>query len=106
MLLFELGVIFEAYSTDSAKRSIEEMIDIRPPYATKKSEAGEVKVQPSELEVGDLIVIKPYELCPVAHHIIRGRCDCTHIDKYSGAINNTSLFQLSRHTSFPFYNYM
>lgn len=61
MLLFELGVIFEAYSTDSAKRSIEEMIDIRPPYATKKSEAGEVKVQPSELEVGDLIVIKPGE---------------------------------------------
>ena len=65
MLLFELGVIFEAYSTDSAKRSIEEMIDIRPPYATKKSEAGEVKVRPSELEVGDLIVIKPGERIPV-----------------------------------------
>lgn len=65
MLLFELGVIFEAYSTDSAKRSIEEMIDIRPPYATQKSEAGEVKVQPSELEVGDLIVIKPGERIPV-----------------------------------------
>lgn len=65
MLLFELGVIFEAYSTDSAKRSIEEMIDIRPPYATKKSEVGEVKVQPSELEVGDLIVIKPGERIPV-----------------------------------------
>lgn len=65
MLLFELGVIFEAYSTDSAKRSIEEMIDIRPSYATKKSEAGEVKVQPSELEVGDLIVIKPGERIPV-----------------------------------------
>ena len=65
MLLFELGVIFEAYSTDSAKRSIEEMIDIRPPYATKKSEAGEVKVQPSELEEGDLIVIKPGERIPV-----------------------------------------
>lgn len=65
MLLFELGVIFEAYSTDSAKRSIEEMIDIRPPYATKKSEAEEVKVQPSELEVGDLIVIKPGERIPV-----------------------------------------
>lgn len=65
MLLFELGVIFEAYSTDSAKRSIEEMIDIRPPYATKKSEAGEVKVQPSELEVGELIVIKPGERIPV-----------------------------------------
>lgn len=65
MLLFELGVIFEAYSTDSAKRSIEEMIDIRPPYATRKSEDGEVKVQPAELEVGDLIVIKPGERIPM-----------------------------------------
>ena len=65
MLLFELGVIFEAYSTDSAKRSIEEMIDIRPPYATRKSEDGEVKVQPAELEVGDVIVIRPGERIPV-----------------------------------------
>ncbi len=65
MLLFELGVIFEAYSTDSAKRSIEEMIDIRPPYATRKSEDGEVKVHPAELEVGELIVIKPGERIPV-----------------------------------------
>lgn len=65
MLLFELGVIFEAYSTDSAKRSIEEMIDICPPYATRKSEDGEVKVQPAELEVGDVIVIRPGERIPV-----------------------------------------
>lgn len=65
MLLFELGVIFEAYSTDSVKRSIEEMIDIRPPYATRKSEDGEVKVQPAELEVGDVIVIRPGERIPV-----------------------------------------
>lgn len=65
MLLFELGVIFEAYSTDSAKRSIEEMIDIRPPYATRKSEDGEVKVEPARLQIGDVIVIKPGERIPV-----------------------------------------
>lgn len=65
MLLFELGVIFEAYATDSAKRSIEEMIDIRPPYATRKSADGEVKVQPAELEVGDVIVIRAGERIPV-----------------------------------------
>ncbi len=36
MILFELGLIFEAYSTDTAKRSIAEMINIRPHYATRK----------------------------------------------------------------------
>lgn len=48
ILLFELGVIFESYATDSAKRSIEEMIDIRPPYATRKMiYGGEMTVDPA-----------------------------------------------------------
>lgn len=62
MLLFELGVIFEAYSTDSAKRSIEEMINIRPTYATTKKGW---EIDPAELRVGDVIVIKPGERIPV-----------------------------------------
>lgn len=62
ILLFELGVIFEAYSTDSAKRSIEEMINIRPSYATTKTGW---EIDPSELNIGDIIVIKPGERIPV-----------------------------------------
>ena len=65
MILFELGMIFEAFSTDSAKRSIAEMIDIRPMYATRKYKGKEVQVDPSELKVRNIIVIKPGERIPV-----------------------------------------
>lgn len=65
MILFELGVIFEAYSTDNAKRSIEEMIDIRPAFAIRKTDAGEEQIDPIDLQVGDIIVIKPGERVPV-----------------------------------------
>lgn len=65
MLLFELGMMFEAYSTDSAKRSIKELIDIRPEYATRKVHGKEFKVDPSALKLGHIIVIKPGERIPV-----------------------------------------
>lgn len=65
MILFELGVIVEAYSTDNAKRSIEEMIDIRPAFAIRKTDGGEEQIDPIDLQVGDIIVIKPGERVPV-----------------------------------------
>lgn len=65
MILFELGVIFEAYSTDNAKRSIEEMIDIRPAFAIRKTDGGEEQIDPIDLQVGDIIVIRPGERVPV-----------------------------------------
>ena len=65
MILFELGVIFEAYSTDNAKRSIEEMIDIRPAFAIRKTDGGEEQIDPIDLQVGDIIVIKPGKRVPV-----------------------------------------
>ena len=65
IILFELGVIFEAYSTDNAKRSIEEMIDIRPAFAIRKTDGGEEQIDLIDLQVGDIIVIKPGERVPV-----------------------------------------
>lgn len=65
MLLFELGMIFEKFSADSAKRSIAEMIDIRPAYATRKIKGKETQVDPSELKLRHIIVIKPGERIPV-----------------------------------------
>lgn len=65
MILFELGVIFEAYSTGNAKRFIEEMIDIRPAFAIRKTDGGEEQIDPIDLQVGDIIVIKPGERVPV-----------------------------------------
>lgn len=72
MLLFELGMIFEAYSTDNAKRYIKEMLDIRPEYATRKVHGKEFVVDPSALKPGHTIVIKPGERIPVDAVITSG----------------------------------
>lgn len=73
LLLFELGVIFEAVSTDSAKRSIEEMIDIRAEYATRLIRGVETMVDPSDLKVSHIIVVKPGERIPVDAMIREGK---------------------------------
>lgn len=73
MLLFELGMIFEAVSTDKAKRSIAEMIDIRPAYAVRKIRGQETQVDPSELKLCHIIVIKPGERIPVDAVVTSGK---------------------------------
>jgi len=72
MLLFDLGLIFEEFATDSAKRSIAEMIDIRPEYATRKILGEEIQVDPWELQLYNIIVIKPGERIPVDAVVLNG----------------------------------
>lgn len=72
MLLFDLGLIFEEFATDSAKRSIAEMIDIRPEYATRKTLGEEIQVDPWELNLYNIIVIKPGERIPVDAVVLNG----------------------------------
>lgn len=72
MLLFELGVICETFASDSAKRSIAEMTNIRPAYATLKTADGEVQVDPGDLMLSHIIVIKPGERIPVDAMVIHG----------------------------------
>lgn len=72
LVLFELGMLFEAISTDSAKRSIAELIDIRPEYANRKIRGKETRVDPSELKLRHIIIIKPGERIPVDGVITSG----------------------------------
>lgn len=72
MILFELGMIFGAVSTHRAKRSIEEMVNIRPAYAVRKIQGEEVRVEPSELKRNQLIVIYPGERIPVDAVVMSG----------------------------------
>ncbi len=65
MILFELGMIFEAVSSDRARNTIQKMIDIRPEYANRKVKGEEVRVDPSELKRNHIIIIKPGERIPV-----------------------------------------
>ncbi len=75
MLLFELGMLFEAYSTDHTKREIQELINIRPEYATRIVHGREFKVDPASLKPGHLIIIKPGERIPADALVTYGISD-------------------------------
>jgi len=72
MLLFELGLIFEAVSMDWTKRSIAHMLDVRPVYAVRRVGEKEIKVEPSDLQPNDIIIIKPGEKIPADAVITSG----------------------------------
>ena len=72
MLLFELGMLAEQIATDRTKRSIAKMIDLRPAYAVRKVKGQEVQVDPSELKLSHIIVIKPGERIPVDAVVLSG----------------------------------
>lgn len=72
MLLFELGMIFEAVSVDRTRRSIAQMLDIRPVFAVRRVGEEEVLVEPSDLQLNDIIVIKPGERIPADAVITAG----------------------------------
>lgn len=75
MLLFELGMLFEAYTTDNTKREIQGLIDIRPEYATRIVHGREFKVDPAALKPGHLIIIKPGERIPADAMVTFGISD-------------------------------
>lgn len=72
MLLFQAGSTLEAAAMDRTRRTIEEAIEISPATATRKDGDREVQVDPAELSVGDIIVIRPGERVPVDAVIVSG----------------------------------
>ena len=108
MLFYQIGKLVEEISMSRTRKSVEEFMDIRPEYANLKEEDGERTVPPQELEVGQIIVVKPGERIPVDAVITRGNgtVDMKALtgesrpkrvkrgDKvYSGSINLTSLLE-------------
>lgn len=65
MLFFQVGKLIEAISMTRTKKSIAEFMDIRPEYANLKVGSKEESVNPSDLEKGQTIIIKPGERIPV-----------------------------------------
>ncbi len=75
MALFGLGMLFDAYSTASTKRTIQELINIRPEYATRLVRGREFRVDPSTLKPGHAIIIKPGERVPADAMVTYGISD-------------------------------
>ena len=73
MLLYQVGETFQDYAVDNSKKSIENLMNIRPDYANLKSDDGKItKVSPDKVKVGDIIVVKPGEKIPLDGIIIEG----------------------------------
>ena len=72
MLLYQIGEMFQDYATDKSKKSITELMDIRPDYANLKQNGQIQKVNPNVVKVGDIIVVKPGEKIPLDGILIKG----------------------------------
>lgn len=65
MLLYQIGELFQSYAVGKSRRSITELMDIRPDYANIEQDGKLVKVDPEEISIGDKILVKPGEKIPL-----------------------------------------
>ena len=116
MLFYQVGELFQAYAVGKSRKSIAAMMDIAPDYANIEGESGELEqVDPDEVAVGSVIVIKPGERVPIDGTIIEGATQLdtaaltgesvprhaeTGADVISGCINMTGLIKVR--TTKPF----
>lgn len=72
MLFYEIGEMFQDRAIENSRKSIESLASIKADYANLKSEDGIKKVNPQDVKIGDLIVIKPGEKIPLDGKIVEG----------------------------------
>lgn len=61
MLFYQIGELFQDYAVDKSKKSISDLMDIRPDYANVIRNSTIEKVDPTNVKIGDIIVVKPGE---------------------------------------------
>lgn len=71
-LLYQIGEYLQHRAVNSSRKNIEKLMDIRPDYANLKIKDGIKKVNPSDVNVGDIIVVKSGEKIPLDGEIISG----------------------------------
>lgn len=72
MLFYQVGELFQSYAVGKSRKSIASLMDIRPDYANVKKGDELVKVDPYEVQIGDIIVIKAGEKIPLDGKVIEG----------------------------------
>ena len=73
MLFYQIGELFQSYAVGRSRKNISELMDIRPDYANIEKEDGELEqVDPDEVEIGTIIVVKPGEKVPIDGVIVEG----------------------------------
>ncbi|KUP24453.1 cadmium transporter [Paenibacillus sp. DMB5] len=72
MLFYQVGELFQGMAVNRSRRSITALMDIRPEFAYLKDGSGLRRVPPEEVEIGDIIVVKPGEKVPLDGTILEG----------------------------------
>ena len=72
MLFFQVGEVFEHLASDNSKKSIAKLMDIRPDSATVERDGQLLTISPEEVELGEIIVVKPGDRVPVDAEIVEG----------------------------------
>ncbi|HJO94707.1 MAG TPA: heavy metal translocating P-type ATPase [Victivallales bacterium] len=73
MLFFKIGMYFQEKAVDNSRKSITALMDLKPTFANLKTDKGIVKVHPENVNVSDIIVVKPGEKIPLDGVIIDGK---------------------------------
>lgn len=73
MLFYQVGEFFQDLAVNRSRKSIADLMDIRPDYANLKLAEQVKKVSPEEVKIGDLIIIKPGEKVPLDGKVVEGR---------------------------------
>lgn len=105
ILFYQIGEYFQDYAVNKSRKSISELMNIRPDYANVLRDGNVEKVDPEEVKINDIIIVYPGEKIPLDGHIIEGESsidskaltgEAMPIDVgendtiYSGSINLTS----------------
>ena len=72
MLFYEIGELFQSYAINKSRKSIADMMDIKPEYANVIRDNKSQKVDPDEVKIDEIIEIKPGERLPLDAIIVKG----------------------------------
>lgn len=72
MLFYQIGEWFQGYAVGKSRKNISELMDIRPDYANIEKDGQLIKVDPDEVQIGDIIVVQPGEKVPLDGVVIEG----------------------------------
>lgn len=72
MLFYQIGELFQDYAVDKSRKSISDLMDLRPDYANVLRNGKEEKIDPDGVKIDEIIIVKPGEKVPLDGVIIEG----------------------------------
>lgn len=72
MLFYQIGELFQSYAVGKSRRNITELMDIRQDYANVQQDGTVVRVEPDEVAIGSVIIVRPGEKVPIDGVVIEG----------------------------------